>query len=184
MHLASLYPQATFTMVDENPDAVSLARKATRNFHNTCVIGNIYNLALPSDSHDLVTCWQTLSRPDKPEFALRELVRICKLGGLILASSLFNLNHDVDIYSKVIDHTRASSRLGIAYAYNTYSLCTVQGWLSGLVASHRIHEFSIPVDLCHTERGLGTYTYKLETGIRLQISAGMLLNWGILEVHK
>ena len=184
MHLAGLYPQATFTMVDENPDAISLARKAARNFHNTCFIGNIYNLALNSDSHDLVICWQTLSWLDKPEFALRELVRICKPGGLILASSLFNLNHDVDIYSKVIDHTRASSRLGIAYAYNTYSLCTVQGWLSGLVASHRIHEFSIPVDLCHTERGLGTYTYKLETGIRLQISAGMLLNWGILEVHK
>ena len=184
VHLASLYPQATFTMVDENPDAISLARKATRNFNNSCVIGNIYNLAFPSDSYDLVICWHTLSWLDKPEFALRELVRICKPGGLILASSLFNLNHDVDIYSKVIDHTRASSRLGIAYAYNTYSLCTVQGWLSGLVASHRIHEFSIPVDLCHTERGLGTYTYKLETGIRLQISAGMLLNWGVLEVHK
>lgn len=147
MHLAGLYPQATFTLVDADTDAISLARKATRNLNSTCVIGNIYNLALTSDSHDLVTCWQTLSWLDKPKFALRELVRICKPGGLILASSLFNLNHDVDIYSKVIDHTTASSRLGLVYAYNTYSLCTVQGWLSGLVASFRIHEFNMPEDL-------------------------------------
>lgn len=111
-------------------------------------------------------------------------MRICKPGGLILASSLFNLNHDVEVYSKVIDHTRASSGLGMSFDYNTYSLRTVQEWLSGLVADFKIHEFSIPEDLSHAWRGIGTYTVKLETGNRLQISAGMLLNWGILEVNK
>ena len=184
VHLADLYPQAKFTMVDANEDAISLARQATEKFNATCNVGDIYNLALDSDSCDLVICWQTLSWLDKPEFALRELVRICKPGGLILASSLFNLNHDVDVYSKVIDHTRASSGLGMSYDYNTYSLRTVQEWLSGLVADFKIHEFSIPEDLTHTGHGIGTYTVKLETGNRLQISAGMLLNWGILEVHK
>ena len=184
MHLAELYPQAKFTMVDANEDAISIARQATEKFNATCNVGDIYNLELASESCDLVICWQTLSWLDKPEFALRELVRICKPGGLILASSLFNLNHDTDVYSKVIDHTRASSGLGMSYDYNTYSLRTVQEWLSGLVADFKIHEFSIPVDLTHTGRGIGTYTVKLETGGRLQMSAGMLLNWGILEVHK
>lgn len=166
VHLADLYPQAKFTMVDANEDAISLARQATEKFNATCNVGDIYNLALDSDSCDLVICWQTLSWLDKPEFALRELLRICKPGGLILASSLFNLNHDVDVYSKVIDHTRASSGLGMSYDYNTYSLRTVQEWLSGLVADFKIHEFSIPEDLNHAGRGIGTHTVKLETGIR------------------
>ena len=39
VHLAGLYPQATFTMVDENPDAISLARKAARNFTTLALLG-------------------------------------------------------------------------------------------------------------------------------------------------
>ena len=39
VHLARLYPQATFTMVDENPDAISLARKAARNFTTLALLG-------------------------------------------------------------------------------------------------------------------------------------------------
>lgn len=184
VHLSKLFPQAKFTMIDANEDAITLARQATEKFNATCAVGDIYDLQLATDSCDLVICWQTLSWLDKPESALRELVRICKPGGMVLASSLFNLNHDVDVYSKVIDHTRPSSGLGMSYAYNTYSLRTVREWLSGLVNDLEIHEFSIQTDLNHNGRGIGTYTVKLETGERLQISAGMLLNWGILEVKK
>lgn len=171
-------------MIDANEDAIVLARQATAHINASCSVGDIYDIALDSDSHDLVICWQTLSWLDRPEAALRELIRICKPGGLVWASSLFNLHHDVDVYSKVIDHTRPSSRLGMNYDYNTYSLRTVHGWLSGLVTDFKIHEFNIPMDLSYNERGIGTYTVKLETSERLQISAGMLLNWGILEVHK
>ena len=103
---------------------------------------------------------------------------------MVLASSLFNLNHDVDVYSKVIDHTRESSKLDLSLDYNTHSLYTVRKWLSGLVAEFKVHKFCIPVDLTHSERGLGTSTVKLDTGERLQLSAWMLLNWGILEIKK
>lgn len=183
-HLAKYYPQSQFTLVDANEDAITMARQATENFSATCVVGDICNLKLNSDSFDLVICWQTLSWLDNPGIALRELVRICKPGGMVLASSLFNLSHDVDVYSTVIDHTRPSAGYGMRYSYNTYSIRTVREWLSGLVTYLNIHEFSMPIDLSHDERGIGTYTVKLETGNRLQISAGMLLNWGILEVIK
>jgi hypothetical protein len=96
----------------------------------------------------------------------------------------FNLNHDVDVYSRVIDHTRASSRLGLSCGYKSYSLCAIREWLSGLVAEFKVHKFPIPVDLTYFERGLGKATVKLDMGERLQLSAGMLLNWGILEVKK
>jgi ubiquinone/menaquinone biosynthesis C-methylase UbiE len=184
LHLSELFPLSKFIMIDANEDSIALARKATEKINATCAVGDIYNLQLDSNSCDLVICWQTLSWLDKPAEALRELVRICRPDGMILASSLFNVNHDVDIYSKVIDHTRASSNLGLSFDYNTYSLKTVGEWVSGLVSDFKIHEFSIPVDLIHTERGIGTYTGKLDSGERLQFSAGMLLNWGILEMNK
>lgn len=184
VHLAELYPSAKFTLIDENEDAISIARQATDKWNATCDIGDLYDLQLESDSFDLVICWQTLSWLDRPEAALKELVRICKPSGTVLASSLFNLNHDVDVYSKVIDHTFASSHLGLYYAYNTYSERTVRLWLSALATDVTIHKFSIPIDLVHSGKGTGTYTKTLDTGERLQFSAGMHLNWGLLEVNK
>jgi ubiquinone/menaquinone biosynthesis C-methylase UbiE len=184
LHLSALYPQSAFTMIDASEDAIALARQATRHFDASCSVGDIYNIALDSNSYDLVVCWQTLSWLDRPKVALRELVRICKPGGFVIASSLFNLQHDVDVYAKVIDHTRPSSQMGMSYDYNTYSLRTVEKWVSELVSDLKIHEFSISIDLENSGRGIGTYTVKMETGERLQCSAGMLLNWGILEAKK
>ena len=53
-----------------------------------------------------------------------------------------------------------------------------------LVSDIDVHEFSIPVDLHYEGRGLGTYTATLQDGRRLQFSAGMLLNWGVLDIKK
>jgi ubiquinone/menaquinone biosynthesis C-methylase UbiE len=183
-HLGSLYPDAAYTLIDLNEDAIALAKEATRHLKATCAVGDIYDLQLASDSFDLVVCWQTLSWIERPADALRELVRICRPGARIYASSLFNVHHDVDIYSNVEDHTRASSAQGLRYVYNTYALASVRQWVAGLVANVQVHEFSIPIDLSYAGRGLGTYTVPVEGGRRLQLSAGMLLNWGILELQK
>jgi ubiquinone/menaquinone biosynthesis C-methylase UbiE len=183
-HLGAMYPRADYTLVDLNDEAVRLARQATQHLQATCLVGNIYDLPLESDGFDLVICWQTLSWLGEPERALRELIRICKPDGRIYASSLFNANHDVDVYSTVQDHTRASAAQGLTYTYNTYAVSSVRRWVDGLVSELEVHEFSIPVDLHHAGKGLGTYTVTLQNGSRLQISAGMLLNWGILEIRK
>ncbi len=183
-HLAGLYPDATYTLVDRNEDAIALARQATSHLKATCLVGDIYDLKVDDNAFDLVVCWQTLSWIEEPERAVRELVRICKPGARIYASSLFNVDHDVDVYSQVEDHTRPSAARGLRYVYNTYAQATVQRWVEGLVAEVRIHKFEIPIDLLPSGRGLGTYTARMEGGPRLQFSAGMLLNWGILELQK
>lgn len=184
LHLSTLYPESNYTLIDYNENAISIARQATAHIKAKCSVGDIYNLDLCSDSFDLVVCWQTLSWLDFPEKAIHELVRICKPGGRVFASSLFNIDHDVDVYSNVIDYTRASSREGLGYAYNTYSKYSINKWVAELVTSVKIHEFVMPIDLDSFSRGIGTYTVKLEGGKRLQLSAGMLLNWGILEIVK
>ncbi len=183
-HLAELYPDAHYTLVDLNEDAVAMARETMRGRDATCLVGDIYHLNLPDNSFDLVVCWQTLSWIERPDAALRELVRVCKPGALVYASSLFDAHHDVDVYSQVFDHTRPSSAHGLHYVYNTYSMRSVKQWLNGLVSELQLHEFEIPIDLGYEGRGLGTRTVRLETGQRLQLSAGMLLNWAILELRK
>jgi len=184
LHLTELYPDAHYTLVDLNEEAVGMARETMRGHKATCSVGDIYHLELPDSAFDLVVCWQTLSWIEQPEVALRELVRICKPGALVYASSLFDSHHDVDVYSRVFDHTRPSSAHGRHYVYNTYSLRSVREWLAGLVRELHVHEFEIPIDLNYEGKGLGTRTVRLETGKRLQLSAGMLLNWGILEARR
>ena len=183
-YLGQVYRQAKFTLVDANEDAIKLAHESTVHFNATCVVGNIYDLELETNSFDLVVCWQTLSWLNEPEIALRELIRICKPGGVVYASSLFNARHDVDIYATVRDNTRPSAQEGLVVPYNTYSLSSVRKWVEGLVSDIQLHEFDMPIDLQHEGRGLGTYTATLNNGKRLQVSAGMLLNWGILEIRK
>lgn len=183
-HLGAMFPAAQFTLIDMNPDAIRMARQVTQHLEAKHVISNIYQLSVAEEQYDLVVCWQTLSWLDKPQEALNELVRVCKTGGRIFASSLFNLDWDVDIYAKVVDHTRLSSAAGMVMSYNTYSLRSVGKWLKDRVSEFRVHKFKIATDLLYNGKGMGTSTMKIADGSRVQVSGGLLMNWGILEVTK
>lgn len=181
-HLRGLYPGAEFHLVDAAESALRMAKE----YNGDAVrydIGDVFKLALEDDAYDLVFCWQTLSWLDDAEVPLRELVRIARPGGRIFASSLFNVSHDVDIYARVFDRTLESGRRGDAYNYNTYSAHTVGKWLEGRCSRFEIHEFVPDIDFFHDGRGVGTRTVP-SRGKRLQVSGGMLMNWGILEIAK
>lgn len=182
--LGAMFPEAPYTLVDLTDEAIGLARQATAHLQAICVVGDIYALPLESNSFDLVICWQTLSWLDRTERALYELTRICRPSGRVYASSLFNSRHHVDVQAIGRDHTRASAAQGQTYTYNAYAISSVRHWVEGTVSELEVHEFSIPVDLHHEGMELVTYTVALQNGGRLQISAGMLLNWGILELRK
>ena len=182
-HLRQLYPTAAFTLCDRDDAALAIARELNGG---TCtyVADDIHTPAhLPDNSFDLVCCWQTLSWIKEPERAARQLLRISKPGGLIMASSLFNLEHDVDIHAQLRDRTRPSGTQGHGYDYNTFSRATVDEWLRGNASRHELHPFTIGIDLPVTGRGIGTYTVNTDHG-RLQVSGGLLMNWAILEIEK
>jgi ubiquinone/menaquinone biosynthesis C-methylase UbiE len=184
-HLRKLFPDARFVLVDYNEDALDEARRNNPDGRTQFYLDSIYELgSQPDDTFDLVCCWQTLSWLDDPASALRQLIRITRPGGRLFVSSLFNLDHDVDLYTKVHDHTRASGAHGLAFNYNTYSRHTVETWVNGLVAKMSIVPFSPGIDLEFSGRGIGTSTIRTDTGTRLQVSAGLLLNWGILTIEK
>ncbi|MGJ0357248.1 class I SAM-dependent methyltransferase [Aliarcobacter cryaerophilus] len=184
-HLAHINKIANFTLVDYMEESIEISKKTNQKFSDrfSFTQGDIYNLNYSDNYFDIVFCWQTLSWLDNPQQALRELVRVVKSGGKIYLSSLFNLQHDVDIYSKVYDHTRESGKKGIAFNYNTYSQYTINKWLDSQVKSFNIHPFSSSVPFDYDGKGLGTFTKKCHNEF-LQISAGMLMNLGILEIEK
>lgn len=183
-HISKIYPQSEFNLIDINTDALEHAKNVMRGINAKIINGSIYDLSAYNEKFDLVFCWQTLSWLDKPEEALNQLIGCCKKGGRIYLSSLFNLTHDVDVYSRVIDYSRASGKEGLAMPYNTYSAYIVEKWLGNKVSSYKFHEFNPSVDFEYKGKGIGTYTIETTKKKRLQISAGMLMNWSILEINK
>lgn len=180
-HLGNVYPDARFFLNDSNAEALDLARSlcAANNFE--FFNDDIFDLKhLETDSFDLVFCWQTLSWIDRPKEALDQMLCLLKKGGRIYASSLFNLDHDVDIYARLRDHTRLGNE---SYSYNTYSGLSVRNWLADKAEKITFHRFVPEIDFHYDGRGLGTYTIVTDEK-RLQISGGYLLNWAILEIIK
>lgn len=177
-HLSRKYPSARFELIDMAPDAIDLARGVMHGADARCRVGSAYAIDLANGGFDLTLCWQVLSCLDEPERAVRELVRITKPGGTILASSLFNLDFDADIRASITDRTRPTSP---TYPYNTWCRASVEEWLDGLPCRFEIIPFHIGINLPRKSRGLGTFT----TGEpRLQVSAGYLMNWGVLVIEK
>ena len=184
-HLCNtLYPNAQYRLSDFNKDAIELAQQKLTSPNFKFTVDSIYELSFETDSMDIVSCRQTLSWLSDPEKALAELIKTCKSGGYIYLSSLFNIDHDVDIYSRVIDFTRTSSSTNLSVSYNTYSKKTISRILENKVQHFDIMPFVPKIDFEHNDRGLGTKTIKTAAGDRLQTSAGMLLNWGILKIIK
>jgi ubiquinone/menaquinone biosynthesis C-methylase UbiE len=184
-NLSKLY-NSEFSLVDLNEDGLTIAKtNLGKSNQFQFITDSIYELKnINANEFDLTFCWQTLSWLDEPEKALEQLVKITKKGGYVYLSSLFNIEHDVDIYAKVIDHTRQSS-LESPFSYNTYSQTTLTKWLNKLdIQKFRLIPFSPSIDLFYEGKGIGTYTVNTEEGKRLQISAGMLMNWAILEIQK
>lgn len=184
-HLAQINTIADFTLVDYMEESIEISKQINQRFIDRFSFsqGDIYNLNYEDNSFDMVFCWQTLSWLENPQQALSELIRVVKNGGKIYLSSLFNLAHDVDIYSKVYDRTRNSGTNGLAMNYNTYSQYTINQWIRKKVFGFKIHKFSTVVPFQYKGKGVGTYTKKCEDEL-LQISGGILMNWGILEITK
>lgn len=183
-HLKQIYSGARFSLVDINPEALRIARSIDSLQSETILEGSIYELPLDDNCFDLVFCWQTLFVLEAPQEGLLELLRITKPNGRVFVSSLFNVDSDVDICARLVDHTRRSAQAGLFMSYNTYCLATVESWLQGIATQHAVHPFAIGIDLEVAGRGLGTRTIRCTDGSRLQVSGGLLMHWGILEIQK
>lgn len=131
-HLSKLFINSDYYLVDYLEEGIELAKNINKeNLRYNYFVDNIYSLNKFEEQFDLTFCWQALSWLDDPKTALDNLIRITKKGGEIYISSLFNIEYDVDIYSKVLDHTRTSSQDLLYFNYNTLSKKTINNWIGG-----------------------------------------------------
>ena len=70
------------------------------------------------------------------------------------------------------------------YEYNTYAVGPIIKKFKESVKSINYYPFSIGLEIPSQGRGIGTYTHKLSNGKFIEISGGVLMNWGFLEVIK
>jgi ubiquinone/menaquinone biosynthesis C-methylase UbiE len=185
-HMAKIYPEADFYLVDYNESALNIARTVCIGERFKFFNENISSPSFPSNTFDLVFSAMTLGWIDRnlvPSF-LYEIVRVLKPGRGAYLTSLFNLERDVDLFTQVVDHTRSSGKEGLHYDYNTYSLLTIKQMLKDVEVNIDIVPFDPHVDFNYSGRGIGTSTLTLQNGHRIQVSGGMLLNWGCLIIEK
>ncbi|WP_104699991.1 class I SAM-dependent methyltransferase [Helicobacter marmotae] len=169
-HLASFFPNATFSLLDYNTDGLDLAKAINAPFSERMefILGDLRELPFLDNSFDLVFCWQALSWVAKEDIAkiFTQITRVLKPKGRLFASSLFNTEFDVDLYTSICDRTRPShlepgtKKARINGYYNTYCTQSIKEMLQGKVSSFEILPFSPNIDLKKDpkNRGIGTFT--------------------------
>ena len=134
--LAGLFPSAHIVGVDILEGSIAYARKRYAALAPRVLFepGDAFDLRLPANAFDLVTCRHMTQAIPEPERALAELVRICKAGGwLHVLSEDYGMMHtpvgtlDTDrLWQGAIDFARVTgtdARVG----RRTYSLLKALG---------------------------------------------------------
>jgi ubiquinone/menaquinone biosynthesis C-methylase UbiE len=184
-HLSKLFDSKTqYTLIDLNPAAIEIAKNTTKDMNARCTVSDLFKQREKYGKFDLVLCMQTLMVLDNPFDVIEELLKLCSPSGKVIISSLFNENHDVNITSSIEDLTRPSSLNKLKYEYNTYAVGPIIKKFKESVKSINYYPFSIGLEIPSQGRGIGTYTHKLSNGKFIEISGGVLMNWGFLEIIK
>lgn len=164
-HLASIFPNAHFTLVDYNEDGLKLAQEINTPFQDRMefIQGDLRDLPFENESFDLVFCWGVLLIFDEEDLKpiIKQVRRILKPNGKLYASSLFNTEFDVDLKCDFRDLSRESGRSGIWGRYSTFSLPTMQKLLVDFQA-FAIHPFRPQIDFPRTtHRGIATFSVRV-----------------------
>jgi ubiquinone/menaquinone biosynthesis C-methylase UbiE len=75
--------------LDSSPTALSTVHeRLTRQKINNCVLleGNIFKMPFTDNQFDAVFCWDVLGHLKNADVAIRELLRVCRQGGLLIGS--------------------------------------------------------------------------------------------------
>jgi ubiquinone/menaquinone biosynthesis C-methylase UbiE len=182
--LSQLNPNAHFTGVDK---AEFLINEASANFSNPNVNflqGDIYALSeqFGQKSFDVSVCKQTLSWLPGYEQPVAELMAVTRRA--VFLSSLF-YDGRIDFETRVREYTTDAGRHSYNAFYNVYSFPIFREYcLDSGAKDVAGFDFNIGIDLPRPENPdrMGTYTVRLQSGQRLQISAALLMPWKIVRI--
>ncbi len=84
--LAARVAPGTVVGIDRSAEVIEQAKSiAGTSVHVRFEVGDVYALAYPDDSFDLVHAHQVLQHLSDPVAALREMHRVCRVGGVVAA---------------------------------------------------------------------------------------------------
>lgn len=131
---------------------------------------------------DATVHWMRLLHFEDWQTHLDATIKATRKGGHVFVASLFN-SYDVDLMTVLHDWNQKACRNGYGLQYNTFSAKQVLKFCEQRkVMKAELTDFEIPFDIPRKSSGFGTYTVKAADGRRLQISAGLLMQWKILHV--
>jgi ubiquinone/menaquinone biosynthesis C-methylase UbiE len=182
--LSLLNPNAKITGIDK---ADFLLAEATAKFSGPNVgfeQGDIYALEkqFGPGSFDVSVCKQTLSWLPRYERPVEELMTVTKKA--VFITSLF-YDGRIDFETRVREYTTDSGSKDFNAYYNVYSFPVFKEFCLAHGAKDVTgFDFNIGIDLPRPTSfdRMGTYTEKLASGQRLQISGALLMPWKVVRI--
>jgi ubiquinone/menaquinone biosynthesis C-methylase UbiE len=187
------FPKCEFLGLDINSDFVEQGNHFIKQANIDGIRlqqGDLYNLdyATLSDKYEGVIMLQTLSWLPEAESALTAITKL--KAKWIALSSLF-YDGMVDCKTEISEYQEdKTGGGGVKYYkssyYNTYSIPLIKNILERKgYTDFKYMPFELDMDLPKPTNSLmGTYTEKLITGKRIQISGPLLMNWHFIYATK
>ncbi len=181
--LSTISPKSTFFGIDQCSYMIEEAKKLCRHKKNISFeAGDVYNL-LPKypKAFDISIIWKTLSWIPYYDELVRASINATKKH--IFISALF-YDGDIDFETRVREFQKEAGRNGFNAFHNVYSFPRFKKFVYGLGAKNiEAEDFKINIDIPRPPLNRrGTYTLKLESGERLQISGAVVLFWKIIRI--
>jgi SAM-dependent methyltransferase len=184
--LSQLNPQAEFLGVDRDEFMLSQAREVCAGLPNLSFEeADLHALEerFGPRSFDLAISKQVISWLPGYEEAVRQMMAVARRA--VFITSLF-YDGRIDFNIRVREHARELGPDGYNAFYNVYSFPIFREFC----LAHGAREvtgtdFHIGIDLPRptSPDRMGTYTVKLESGDRLQISGALLMPWKIVRIE-
>ena len=184
-YLSQLNRQARFVGIDKAGFLLEEAKKYFLDNPNVSFqISDIYDVSrqLGSNRFDITVCKQTLSWLPGYQDAVVELMAVTKEA--VFASSLF-YDGLIDFEIRTVEYRNEEGERGYDGLYNVYSFPVFRRFCIEHGAKDVLgFDFNIQIDLPRptTLDKMGTYTHKLETGERIQVSGALLMPWKIVRI--
>lgn len=180
-YMGKRFPKAEFTGVELNENRVKRGNRILRQLgmgNVVLVTGDLFQLGQEHHNrYDGILSIQTLSW--LPEFKTPLEMMMGLQPKWIALTSLF-FEGDVNAKIEIQDYTTpVRGKPCRECFYNVYSIPLVKRlFLENGFDEFHYESFQIDIDLPKpSSGGMGTYTVRLETGERLQISGPVLMNW-------
>ncbi|HEX7294107.1 MAG TPA: class I SAM-dependent methyltransferase [Pyrinomonadaceae bacterium] len=183
--LSQLNPDATFVGIDR---ASFLIAEANKQFEDDPKVTfreldvNFLSKEFGPKEFDLAVCKQTISWLPDYKNTITELMAVTR--DAVFISSLF-YDGRIDFEIRVREHVTDVGKIDYNAYYNVYSFPVFRDFCLAAGARDVVgYDFNIQIDLprpTDLDR-MGTYTVRLDSGDRLQISGALLMPWKIVRI--